>query len=190
MSQASFKVVFLGESGCGKTSLIARYVDKTFTSTLTPTVGCAGRLVTYEYLGRELTLLLWDTAGQELYRSLTPVYYRNSAAAVIVFDVTSKATFEQVPGWISELQSVVGDIVMVVCGNKCDLESDRVIEELEAAALANGSNARYAETSAKTGQGLDQLFQVIVKEVMERRREAIDDHQPIQATTRNRRECC
>jgi small GTP-binding protein len=174
LSQPTFKVVFLGESGCGKTSIICRFIDTTFSSTLVPTVGCAARTVAYTYQDRELSLLLWDTAGQELYRSLTPIYYRNSAAAVIVFDITARGTFDQVQGWITELQSIVRDVVMVICGNKTDLDEDRAVGEIEGAALAHSTHCQYVETSAKTGMGLDRLIQTLVRAVIEKKPELIE----------------
>jgi small GTP-binding protein len=188
--QATFKIVFLGESGCGKTSIISRYIDKEFTGTLCPTVGCAGRTIDYQYRNHALTLLLWDTAGQELYRSLTPIYYRNSAAAIIVYDLSVRDTFEQIQGWIEELHSTVGDIVMVLCANKSDLEDARAVEELEGAALAHSVNAQFVETSAKTGRGLDLLFQTVVKEVMENKPELLQKRPPKPPQEKRKRKCC
>jgi small GTP-binding protein len=165
----SAKIVFLGETGCGKTSLITRYVDNSFGAGAASTVAAASRTVRYDHRGVAIDLVLWDTAGQERYRALTPIYYRNAIAAVIVFDVTSRETFEHVQGWINELLSNVGDIVIVICANKQDLESKRVVQTNEGEALATIAQSIFCETSAMTGYGVDYLFQMVVRRIEEER---------------------
>jgi small GTP-binding protein len=187
VDQGAFKVVFLGESGTGKTSLISRYVDRTFSGTLAPTVGCAGRMVEYTYCDRTVRLLIWDTAGQELYRSLTPIYYRNATAAVVVFDATVRDTFDQVQGWIAELRAVVDDIVLVICGNKIDHVDDREVDSVDAAGFAVSIKAEYVETSAKTGAGLDSLFATIVREVSSKKPYLFEKLAP---AGRGKSKCC
>jgi small GTP-binding protein len=162
----SLKVVFLGESGTGKTSIITRYIDRTFSGTPTPTVGCSGHTIEYPYRDRFLNLVIWDTAGQELYRSLTPVYYRNATAAVIVFDVSVRETFDQVQNWIANVRDVVDNIALIVCGNKIDLADQRAVDGLDGAALAEHARAAYVETSATKRMGLEQLFETIVREAV------------------------
>jgi small GTP-binding protein len=163
----SAKVVFLGETGTGKTSLISRYIDASFTEGAGPTVAAASRTVRYDRRGSLIDLILWDTAGQERYRALTPMYYRNAIAAVIVFDVTSRETFEHVQGWINELLSNVGNIVIVICANKHDLGDKRVVQTSEGEALAAIAQSIYCETSAVTGYGVDYLFQMVVTRIEE-----------------------
>jgi small GTP-binding protein len=160
----SIKVVFLGESGSGKTSIINRYIDKSFSPLTSPTIGCFGRTVPYEYRDQTYNLNLWDTAGQEIYRSLTPMYYRNSNAAIVVFDVTNHDSFNQLEGWITELVSNIGaTVVLIVCGNKADLIDQRVVKEVDAEAFSQTVHAIYLETSALSGDGLDFLFHTVVR---------------------------
>jgi small GTP-binding protein len=168
----SVKVVFLGESGSGKTSIINRYIDRAFSPLTSPTIGCFGRTVPYEYKGQTINLNIWDTAGQEIYRSLTPMYYRNANVAVVVFDVTNRGSFDQVSGWVAELLANIGTIILIICGNKADLSKQRVVNELDAAALAQSSSALYLETSALTGYGLDGLFQTVIRQTVEAKPEA------------------
>jgi small GTP-binding protein len=163
----AIKIVFLGESGAGKTSLITRYIDSAFTGSLSTTIGAASSLVKYSYREQKVDLVLWDTAGQERYRALTPMYYRDALAAVIVFDITSRESFDQVQGWINELESNVGNIVIIICGNKNDLDVRRHIAQSEAEALADIVGSFYCETSAMTGFGIDHLIQMIVNRVAE-----------------------
>jgi small GTP-binding protein len=179
---AGFKVVFLGESGTGKTSIISRYIDRTFSGTLAPTVGCAGRRVSQVYRDTTVNLLIWDTAGQELYRSLTPIYCRNATAAVLVFDVTARETFDQLSEWMADVRGVVDDIVIVVCGNKTDLVGDRAVDGIEAAAFATDARAAYAEASAKTGAGIEQLFATVVREVSDKRPDFLESLVPVRRT--------
>jgi small GTP-binding protein len=184
-----FKIVFLGDSGTGKSSIIARSADRQFSGTPAPTVGCAGQTVEYDYGGRHLHLLIWDTAGQELDRSLTPIYYRNATAAVIVFDVTLRDTFDQIQNWITEVRSVVDNIVLVICGNKADLEDERVVDGIDAADIARGANAAYVETSAKLGTGLEALFQTVVRESIDRKPDLLEKVGP-DLRANGREGCC
>jgi small GTP-binding protein len=174
------KVVFLGDTGSGKTSLITRFVDSTFTGQLESTVGGWGRPVPFHYRNTPIDLIVWDTAGQERYRGLTPMYYRNAVAAVVVFDVTNRRSFDQVQGWINELQTNVGAIVIVLCGNKIDLAAERVIGDLEAESFATTAGTPYCETSAKSGCGVGQLFQTVVQKIAEERPGLLE--QPVAGT--------
>jgi small GTP-binding protein len=169
MEERTFKVVFLGESGTGKTSIITRYIDKVFSGNLAPTVGGACRSVPYKFRDYSLSLTVWDTAGQEIYRSLSPIYYRNSTTAVIVFDITARESFAQVSGWVGEVQAAVENVVTVICGNKLDLEAQRAVPELDGATLAQSLHSVYLEASAKTGQGIEMLFDTVVRETIEQK---------------------
>jgi Rab family protein len=186
------KLVLLGESGAGKTSLISRYTEDAFSGDSSPTVGGAGRGIKFDFDGQIVDLVLWDTAGQERYRGLAPMFYRNAVAAIIVFDLTNRDSFEQVPGWIHELQANVGNIVIAVCGNKIDCGEARVIPGADAKALADSSKTIYYETSAKTGQGVQQLFQAVVTRLLEGRPDLlqITEAAPIPVAEEKRSECC
>merc|ERR1719160_1596420 len=102
---------------------------------------------------------IWDTAGQERYKSLAPMYYRGVAAAVVVYDITSKESFDAAKSWVVELQST--DTLIALAGNKSDLDSTRVIERETARAYAENMGILYMETSAKSGQNVQELFQEI-----------------------------
>jgi small GTP-binding protein len=165
----ALKVVFLGDTGTGKTSLITRFVDSTFTGELESTVGGWGRPVRFTYRDKPVDLIVWDTAGQEKYRGLTPMYYRNAVAAVVVFDVTNRHSFDQVQGWINELQTTAGQIIIVICANKIDLSAERTIGESEAEAFADTAGTPYCEASAKSGYGIANLFHTVVQRIAEER---------------------
>merc|ERR1711920_846413 len=102
---------------------------------------------------------IWDTAGQERYKSLAPMYYRGAAAAVVVYDITSKESFDAAKSWVVELQST--DTLIALAGNKSDLDASRVIDSAEARKYADSMNILYMETSAKSGQNVNELFHEI-----------------------------
>ncbi|CAE7340597.1 RAB5 [Symbiodinium necroappetens] len=99
---------------------------------------------------------IWDTAGQERYKSLVPMYYRGAAAAVIVFDITSKESFDAAKAWVTELQN--SDTLIALAGNKSDLEANRAVDKEAARTFADTNGLIYMETSAKTGQNVNELF--------------------------------
>ena len=158
--EGGIKIVFLGESGVGKTTIVTRYATGSVPEVSAPTVGAA--FVSKETVinGKSYSLLIWDTAGQELYRGLAPMYYRNADIAIITFDITRKKTFEAVTYWLEQLrENSEQDVIIILCGNKCDREN-REIENGEKFAADN--DLLYCETSAKSGSGLDRLFQLAI----------------------------
>ncbi|KAH0793081.1 small GTP-binding protein [Histomonas meleagridis] len=191
----SIKIVFLGESGTGKTSIVTKYVSGSIPEVSVPTVGAA--FVTKDIIFNKKTvqLLIWDTAGQELYRGLAPMYYRNAVIAFIVYDVTNAASYKAVEYWINELKEKGEEqMVLVICGNKIDLE-ERVVEEVEAQAFASGHNAIYVETSAVSGQGIDRMFQNAISELIKLQSSNRVSHQQtssnsIQIENTNQSSCC
>ena len=159
-SVLSIKIVLLGDSGVGKTSIVAQYVSGSTPDTIKPTVGAAFFTKETFLNGKSLELLIWDTAGQEVYRGLAPMYYRSAKIAIIVFDITNMKSFESVSYWTKELrENVDGALTIVVCGNKSDLEEGRIISPEVAQKKVEEFNGIYVETSASTGQGIDRLFQ-------------------------------
>jgi Rab family protein len=157
------KIVFLGESGAGKTSIITSHIQGHCPHKLAPTVGASFLTLQLLWRGIEVEFAVWDTAGQEIYRSLAPMYYRTAKCAVVVFDLTNSDPMPGVGRWIAELRTATPDIIVILCGNKCDLEEDRTVSYAQGMNTAASANAAYVETSAKTGMGLDALFQEITK---------------------------
>ena len=169
-SLTSIKLVLLGDSGVGKTSIVSQYVSGKCSDSVKPTIGAA--FVTKELTigGQQIELLIWDTAGQEVYRGLAPMYYRSALIAIIVYDITRSQSFDSVAYWIKELKTNVdGNIVILVCGNKTDLDEQRVIESATAQKSAIESGALYTETSASSGAGVERMFQIAVSKLLESR---------------------
>ena len=157
----SYTIVIIGEVADGKTPTSERFVNGKFTNLHNPTVGALFLTKKIKVNDKYIKYDIWDTAGQERYHSLTPMYYKNARAAVVVFDVTSSSSFERAQKWMTELfEKATPGIVIALCGNKIDLENRQVSKE-EAEEYANKVGCLYMEVSAKTNENIDELFNQI-----------------------------
>ena len=162
------KVVLLGTTHAGKTSIVQRYINGQFTTSTIASTQAAFFQKTVETKEKEIVLDIWDTAGQERFRSLAPVYYRDACGAVVVYDITDANSFSKAKQWINELKSARGDqVVICLVGNKLDLQFIRVVQTTEAKQYAKLAGASYFETSAKTGSNIDQVFEDIALKIEE-----------------------
>ena len=156
------KVVLIGESGVGKTSIISRYISNTFKSQLmsTPGANFVTKNVIMEDEKQSIKFEIWDTAGQERYRSLAKVFYNNAAACILVYDIANKESFnELVKYWAPELkENSPKDIILAVAGNKSDRYAESQVSEEEGKSFAKKMNAIYMRTSAKSNISIDELF--------------------------------
>jgi len=159
-----FKLVFLGEQSVGKTSLITRFMYDTFDNTYQATIGIDFLSKTMYLEDRTVRLQLWDTAGQERFRSLIPSYIRDSSVAVVVYDVTNRASFINTSRWIDDVRAERGsDVVIVLVGNKTDLGDKRQVSTEEAERKAKELEVMFIETSAKAGHNVKTLFKKIAQ---------------------------
>lgn len=157
-----FKLVFLGEQCVGKTSLITRFMYDSFDDAYQATIGIDFLSKTVYMEDRTVRLQLWDTAGQERFRSLIPSYIRDSAAAVVVYDVTNLLSFEQSSHWVKNVRGARGhDVVVILVGNKTDQAEKRQISFEEGKDKARELDVMFLETSAKSGYNVKQLFQSV-----------------------------
>ena len=166
MSIESFKVVLVGESGVGKTSIITQFIDQTFQEDQQSTTG--GTFSTKSVIcdgGKILKFEIWDTAGQERYRSLTTMFYKDANAAVMVYDVTRAESFEELKNyWAGQIkESSPENIILVIAANKSDLIEHEKVDEGEARNFAKELNAIFISTSAKSSEGINSLFEEIAK---------------------------
>jgi len=158
------KLVLLGDMGAGKSSLVLRFVKGQFLEFQESTIGAAFFSQTLAVNDVTVKFEIWDTAGQERYHSLAPMYYRGAAAAIIVFDITSPDSFERAKKWVQELQKQGNpNLVMVLAGNKADLEEKRSVPAEEPRTYAEENGLLYMETSAKTAQNVNEIFHEIAK---------------------------
>ncbi|KAH3660349.1 hypothetical protein OGAPHI_006935 [Ogataea philodendri] len=172
---ADFKLVLLGESSVGKSSILQRVQNGTFDDTKSSTIGAAfvSKKVSKDEGSKLVNLQIWDTAGQERFHNLTPLYYRNSNMAFIVFDMTSIDTFKKAEYWINELETYKSDtnsgLILVLVGNKADLVSGACDfeDEIRQFLNLNKNISRYFTVSAKQNTGLVELFGYVVDSVDE-----------------------
>ncbi|XP_068121585.1 ras-related protein Rab-39B-like [Hyperolius riggenbachi] len=164
-----FRVLLLGDSGVGKTSLLRRYTDEEFSETTGPTVGvdfCC-RIEEPEE-GVKVRLQFWDTAGQERYRAVTRSYYRNAACVVLLFDLTARKSFESIQNWYQEVmeRTQPHPLLIFLLGTKSDLQDHRDVTREEAQNLANTLKAPYLETSARTGSNVSAALSLLCRELL------------------------
>uniref|UniRef100_A0A0E0BAZ8 Uncharacterized protein n=1 Tax=Oryza glumipatula TaxID=40148 RepID=A0A0E0BAZ8_9ORYZ len=159
------KLVLLGDSGVGKSCIVLRFVRGQFDPTSKVTVGAS-------FLSQTLALEdsttvkfeIWDTAGQERYAALAPLYYRGAGAAIVVYDITSSESFNKAQYWVKELQKHGSpDMIMALVGNKADLHDNRSVSSQDAQEYAERNTMFSIETSAKTADNINQLFEEIAK---------------------------
>ncbi|KAI6048033.1 GTP-binding protein RAB5 [Pisolithus marmoratus] len=165
--QFQFKLVLLGESAVGKSSLVLRFVKDQFDDYRESTIGAAFLTQTVTLDDQTIVKFeIWDTAGQERYKSLAPMYYRNANCAVVVYDITQASSLEKARTWIRELQRQADpSIVIALCGNKTDLTARRQVTQEEAKKYADEEGLMWFETSAKTGEGVSEVFTAIAKKL-------------------------
>lgn len=168
---AQFKLVLLGESAVGKSSVVHRFVKNTFDNMRESTIGAAflTQSVTLPEIDATVKFEIWDTAGQERYKSLAPMYYRNAHAALCVYDITNSSSFQKAQNWIKELKKQAPEgIVICLVGNKADLEDERQVDASAVTAYVeelSGEGIRVftEECSAKSGEGVLEIFTNVAK---------------------------
>lgn len=182
----SFKLVLLGESAVGKSSIVLRFVRQDFLEFQEATIGAAFLTQVVNLGDQSIKFEIWDTAGQERYKSLAPMYYRGAAAAIIVYDITSQESFARAKNWVGELQRS-GDaaVIIALAGNKYDLADRRVVEEADARAFAEEKGLMFMETSAKANKNVNELFLAIARKLPSRA--AVQNKQTTQTLDLNAR---
>ena len=165
------KIVFIGEAGVGKTSIITRFTDDTFDYNKESTVGAtyASKTIEIPEKNEYITFDIWDTAGQEKYRSIAKIFFQGAKMAVFVYDITRRETFDKMKNeWYKELkENGDPDIVFAVAGNKSDLYEKEAVPEQEAREFAKSIDAVFSLTSAQKNTGIDELFVELGKKFLE-----------------------
>jgi small GTP-binding protein len=166
------KAVLIGASGSGKTSLIHRLIHDEFEAQPRATLGAGLSSYYTKFEGQPVKLNIWDTAGQENYRSLARIYFRDAHCVLVVYDMSDHATYEDVRYWLNELEQTApeGHFIMLVA-NKCDLRASRTVSEEEGHEITEQVKASYYEVSARSGENVVLLFQSIAEEFVNRNRE-------------------
>ena len=163
-------ILLIGDSSVGKTCLIQRYANGIFKKEYLSTIG-------FDFFSKQeminnikVLVKLWDTAGQERFKSLTQNYFRNAEGVALTYDVTNSESFDNLKFWIGSIKSNLGDknifMPTIIVGNKIDMEDMRDISKEDAEKYANANGYKYFETSAKTGQGVDEAFRYLIKQIL------------------------
>ena len=161
----------IGDSGVGKSSVLLRFADNTYTESFISTIGVDfvrhnQKIKTVDIEHKIFKLQIWDTAGQEKFRTITSSYYRGAHGIIVVFDVTSKDSFMNVSNWMNEITKYASDNVnKLLVGNKTDMTDRRVVSYEEAKELADSLGVEYIETSAKTAVGVEESFTKMTKSI-------------------------
>jgi small GTP-binding protein len=172
------KVVLVGAAHTGKTSIANRFVYGEFSPNTIPTIQPAFFSKTITSNGTDLVLEIWDTAGQEQYRSLSPLFYRDADVGLVVFDLTDSSSFGKCKQWVADLREARGlDIAIVLVANKLDLPAIRTVSFNSVAQFAASINVETVETSAKTGENVRLLFDTVGKQIL-KRNALRDDRKP------------
>ncbi|KAH0795596.1 small GTP-binding protein [Histomonas meleagridis] len=162
----SVKTIIVGDSGVGKTCILTRFVNDIFETETSSTLGVEFMSKVVETKTHKIEIQLWDTAGQELFRAVTKAYYRGSIGAFIVFDITKRDTFINIERWYNDVKCTArSDVICFLVGNKSDMESQREVKKEEALDLAEKLGIKYFETSAKTGQNIEEMMHSCIESI-------------------------
>lgn len=200
----SCKVVLIGESGVGKTAIISRFIRDSFEEgqEVSTMASYISKEIFIEEFNVKLKLDIWDTAGQEKYRSLTKFFYKDAAVAILVYDVTREETFKELSDyWTKQLIDCGSEKLIVgIAGNKCDLINEEAVSEAKVKDLASNINATFQLTSAKTNTGIDTLFQKLGEKFLKTHNAETPEDEEIQRkrcssklaskTEKKKKSCC
>ncbi|XP_028249377.1 ras-related protein Rab-19-like [Parambassis ranga] len=165
-----FKIILIGDSNVGKTCVVQNFKSGNYAEKQQNTIGVDFTVRTVDIEGKKVKIQVWDTAGQERFRTITQSYYRSAHGAMIAYDITRRSTFDSVSHWIKEVEQYgAANVVLVLIGNKCDLEQERQVQFVEACDLAKERGILAAlETSAKESQNVDEAFMMMARELLSR----------------------
>uniref|UniRef100_A0A7S1IPA9 Ras-related protein Rab-18 n=1 Tax=Eutreptiella gymnastica TaxID=73025 RepID=A0A7S1IPA9_9EUGL len=169
----TFKLLLIGDSGVGKSSILLRFTDGTFDEDIGTTIGVDFKVKVMQYRGQKIKLTIWDTAGQERFRTLTSSYYRGAQGVVLVYDVTNQESFDNIQTWMNEIEmyTTFPDVVTLLVGNKVDKRqkdpSHGSVPRSTAEAFARKHNMLFIECSAKTKEGVQQTFEELANKILD-----------------------
>ncbi|XP_072971286.1 ras-related protein Rab11D-like [Typha angustifolia] len=161
-----FKVVLIGDSAVGKSQILARFARNEFSLDSKATIGVEFQTRTLVIEHKSVKAQIWDTAGQERYRAVTSAYYRGAVGALLVYDITKRQTFDHISRWLDELRGHADkNIVIMLIGNKTDLEDQRAVSTEDAKEFAEKENLFFLETSALQATNVEAAFQTVLTEI-------------------------
>ncbi|XP_013777954.1 ras-related protein Rab-35-like isoform X1 [Limulus polyphemus] len=193
-----FKLLIIGDSGVGKSSLLLRFADNTFTGNYITTIGVDFKIRTIEVDGERVKLQIWDTAGQERFRTITSTYYRGTHGVIVVYDVTNGESFANVKRWLHEIDQNCDVVNRILVGNKNDDPDNKVVLKEDAQRFTDHMGIMLFETSAKDNINVEEMFNAITKMVLKTKKEQKERQQQNKETTvklqrgtqRGKKKCC
>lgn len=164
-----FKLLLIGDSGVGKSCLLLRFMDETYSDSYISTIGVDFRIRSIEADGKHIKLQIWDTAGQERFRTITSSYYRGANGIIVVYDITDKESFENVQQWLREIERYASDsVISLLIGNKLDLKEQRQVSNITAREFCQQNDMDFLETSAKDNTNVGNFFVQIALKILEK----------------------
>jgi len=164
-----FKLLLIGNSGVGKSCMLLRYSENNFTTNFFNTIGVDFKIKSIVLDGKNIKLQIWDTAGQDRFRTITSSYYRGAQGIMVVYDITDRDSFDNIKSWMHEIEKYAQEnVIRVLVGNKNDLGDKRKVSVEEGEALAKQYGILFFETSAKNANNIDMTFQAVAKLIMEK----------------------
>ena len=163
MSDIFLKILILGDSFVGKTSLLLKFTDGEFPENHIATIGVEFKEKIVNVMNRDIKLQIWDTSGQERFRSITHNFSRNADGIMLVFDLSNRTTYSHIKDWLNEIQSIDKNIKIILIGNKIDLENERKVDKKVVEDFAQSKNLQYYETSAKTGVNVNEIYKKLAE---------------------------
>ena len=162
-----FKLLLIGNSSVGKSSLLFRFVENVWDDSFVPTIGVDFKLKTLEVNGKKVKLQIWDTAGQERFKNITSSYYRGGNGVLVVYDITERESFDNLTSWLIEIEKNANkNVYKLLIGNKCDLEDKRKVTYQEGKDFAESNGMKFIETSAKDNTKVQEAFELLTSEIM------------------------
>ena len=162
-----YKLIFIFAIDVGKSNILSRFIMGRFNPEHEITIGCEFMSKNIKINDRDIRIQIWDTAGQETYRSITRTYYKSSTCAFIIYDITDRKSFSNITSWLNECKEMCyKDILICLVGNKTDLEEKRAVQRAEGEKFAEDNGLLFFETSAKNGQNIEEMFNKCTEDIV------------------------
>ena len=187
-----YKILLLGDSSVGKTCFLMRYTDNTYQEIHMSTIGIDNKFKDVELEdGKKVKIQIWDTAGQDRFRSITRNYYKGANGIVLIFDVTNKKSYENVKNWVKQIKEEVSSrVTIILVANKIDDVNHRIVTKEEGEKIANECGLMFFECSAKTGENIEHAFNELVKKTVENYSKIGQGGEKLKKKKNSKKGCC